>query len=214
MSRFPLLQFCNSKAESGTFSTEQQTPVTVTYEYNSLLAKLFTFLLSTVCDKYPKDSSNKRPRGHFAHLRIKKVCAKFEWNWANGSGEELHYCIFSISLLSPLKKGQGPSFEKTWIQITQECFVPSLVEIGPGQRVSGSGEEDKYMKSLLQHWQQLQRTGQIVIRKLTWTFGSGELYTWYKENFSSPNPYLNYSVGLDFYTLNCIITMLYVFLCY
>ena len=31
----------------------------------------------------------------------------------------------------PFEKGQGPSFEHTWIPLTQGCFVPSLVEIGP-----------------------------------------------------------------------------------
>ena len=35
-----------------------------------------------------------------------------------------------FSLLSPLGKGHGPSFEQTWFPITQGCFVPSLVEIG------------------------------------------------------------------------------------
>ena len=38
---------------------------------------------------------------------------------------------FTITLLSPLGKGLGPSFEQTWIPITQGCFVPTLVEIGP-----------------------------------------------------------------------------------
>ena len=40
-------------------------------------------------------------------------------------------CIFAISLLTPLGKGRGPSFEQTWILITQGCFVPGLVKIGP-----------------------------------------------------------------------------------
>ena len=40
-------------------------------------------------------------------------------------------CIFTISLLSPLGKGWGPSFEQTWIPFTHGCFVPSFVEIGP-----------------------------------------------------------------------------------
>ena len=31
----------------------------------------------------------------------------------------------------PLGKGQGPSFEQTWIPFNQGCFVPSFVEIGP-----------------------------------------------------------------------------------
>ena len=40
-------------------------------------------------------------------------------------------CILAISLLSPLANCQGPSFAQTWIPITLECFVLSLVEIGP-----------------------------------------------------------------------------------
>ena len=46
-------------------------------------------------------------------------------------------CIFAIALLSPLGKGWGPLFEQTWVLISQECFVPSLVEIG----LFSSGEE-------------------------------------------------------------------------
>ena len=42
----------------------------------------------------------------------------------------VHQCIFAISLLSPLGKGRGSSFEQTWIPITKGCFVPCLVEIG------------------------------------------------------------------------------------
>ena len=44
---------------------------------------------------------------------------------------EVRRCIFAISLLSPLGNGRGPSYEHTWIPITQECFVLSLVKIGP-----------------------------------------------------------------------------------
>ena len=36
---------------------------------------------------------------------------------------------FAISLLYPLGNGRGPSFEQTWIPITQRCFVSILVEI-------------------------------------------------------------------------------------
>ena len=63
------------------------------------------------------------------------LCAKFGWNYSpvvlKNKIFKVCQCIFSISLLSPLGKGRGPSFEQTWITITQECFVPSLVEIGP-----------------------------------------------------------------------------------
>ena len=38
---------------------------------------------------------------------------------------------FTCSLLFPLGKGRGPSFQQTWIPFTQGCFVPSLVDIGP-----------------------------------------------------------------------------------
>ena len=36
-----------------------------------------------------------------------------------------------FSLLSPLEKGHGLSFEQTLFAISQVCSVPSLVEIGP-----------------------------------------------------------------------------------
>ena len=38
-------------------------------------------------------------------------------------------CIFVISNLSTLGKGQGPSFKQTSIPFTQGYFVRSLVEI-------------------------------------------------------------------------------------
>ena len=38
--------------------------------------------------------------------------------------------IFTFFLLSALGKVRGPSFEQTHIPFTQECFVPSLFEIG------------------------------------------------------------------------------------
>ena len=36
------------------------------------------------------------------------------------------------SLSSPLVGVRGPLFEQMWISLTQGCFVPSFVEIGPG----------------------------------------------------------------------------------
>ena len=44
--------------------------------------------------------------------------------------ESPRQCIFTISWLSPVGKGRGPSFGQTWIIFTQGCFVPSLVENG------------------------------------------------------------------------------------
>ena len=48
----------------------------------------------------------------------KKILKYFQYN-------------ITFSPLYPLGKRRGPSFEQTWIPSTQECFVPSLVEIGP-----------------------------------------------------------------------------------
>ena len=53
-------------------------------------------------------------------LYPRRHSAKFGKNWPSGSSE-----------LTPLKKGRDPSFEQTWIPITQEGIVPILVEIGP-----------------------------------------------------------------------------------
>ena len=53
-------------------------------------------------------------------------------------------CMFANLLLSPLGKGRGPSFEQTWIPISQECFVFGW------NWPSGSEEEDENMKSLRQ----------------------------------------------------------------
>ena len=43
---------------------------------------------------------------------------------------KFRHCLFTISQLSPLGNGRGPSFEQTWIPFILGCFVPSLVEIG------------------------------------------------------------------------------------
>ena len=40
-------------------------------------------------------------------------------------------CIFAISLLSPLEKGRALYLNKHESSFTQECVVPSLVEIDP-----------------------------------------------------------------------------------
>ena len=39
--------------------------------------------------------------------------------------------FFNFCYYLPLEKGQGPSFERNWIPLTQGSSVPSLVEIGP-----------------------------------------------------------------------------------
>ena len=46
-------------------------------------------------------------------------------NWVLEKISRLPQCILTISQLSPLEKGGGPSIEQTWIPFTQGCFVPS-----------------------------------------------------------------------------------------
>ena len=53
-----------------------------------------------------------------------------QWFWRRRFFK-FRQCIFAILQLSPLGKGQGPSFEQTWFPFTQGCFVQSLVEICP-----------------------------------------------------------------------------------
>ena len=67
-------------------------------------------------------------------LHQRMYCGRSGWNWSSGSWEEdflICQCIYAISLLSHLGKGQCPSFELTWTHLTQGCLMPSLVEIGP-----------------------------------------------------------------------------------
>ena len=58
------------------------------------------------------------------------LCAKIGWNWPSGSGEEDFFMLVLFSYYLPLEKGVV-RFDQTWIPITQWCFVPSLVKIGP-----------------------------------------------------------------------------------
>ena len=67
-------------------------------------------------------------------------------NWHIDSGEKdslFRQCIFAISLLFHLGNRHGPLYDKIRIPLTQGCFVPRQVEIGPGSR------EDVYYISLM-----------------------------------------------------------------
>ena len=51
------------------------------------------------------------------------LCANNGWHWPSGSGVEdfkFHQYIFSNSLLSPIEKECGPSFEQTWIPSSKD----------------------------------------------------------------------------------------------
>ena len=67
-------------------------------------------------------------------IHPRMLCAKFGWNWPSSSGEEdflissMYFRYFLI--ISPWKRA-GPFIWTNLIPFTQECFVPSLVEIGP-----------------------------------------------------------------------------------
>ena len=67
-------------------------------------------------------------------LHPRMLCAKFGWNWLSSSGAEnflissMHFRYFVI--ISPWKRA-GPFIWTNLNPLTQGCFVPSLVEIGP-----------------------------------------------------------------------------------
>ena len=66
-------------------------------------------------------------------LHTRMLCAKFVWNMASGSEEEdflISSMYFRYFIMMSSWKRAGPFIWKTWIPFTQECFVPSLVEIG------------------------------------------------------------------------------------
>lgn len=60
------------------------------------------------------------------------LCTELDRNGSSESGEIFFLVEFHhVAIISPLKRTHGPSFQQTWIPITQRCLVPSLVEIGP-----------------------------------------------------------------------------------
>mgnify|MGYP003686116863 CR=1 FL=1 len=59
-----------------------------------------------------------------------KVCLKLaQWFWRRRFFLILSMYFRYFVIISPLEKGQGPSFEQNWIPFNQRCLVPSLVEI-------------------------------------------------------------------------------------
>ena len=79
-------------------------------------------------------------------LNPRMHCAKFGWNWPWGSGEEdffFRQCIFTISYLSPLGKERAYHLNKLESLSPKNTFA----KFGWNWH-SGSGEEDKIVKSL------------------------------------------------------------------
>ena len=75
-----------------------------------------------------------------------------------------------FTIISPWKRAD-PLFEQTWIPLTQGCFVPSLVEIGPVVLEKKTKMWKVYRQT------DRQTTDDRWSEKLTWAFSSGELKT-------------------------------------
>lgn len=57
----------------------------------------------------------------------KMFCVAFNWNWPSSFGEELMHFHYIVKIF-PCKT-RCPLNEHIWNPSTQECFVPSLIEI-------------------------------------------------------------------------------------
>ena len=90
------------------------------------------------------------------------------------------YFIFVISLLSPSRKRCGPLFQETWVPITQGCFVPSILEIGPVIL--------EKMKMWKVYRQRDRRTDDKRSEKLTWAVSSDELKNQQQQNKHAHGP--------------------------
>ena len=78
--------------------------------------------------------------------------------------------VFSLfSNYLPLEKGVTLLFEQIWIPLTQECFVPSLIEIFPVVLEKNLKVSKVYRRT------DRQTTDNRRSEKLTWAFSSGEL---------------------------------------
>ena len=77
-------------------------------------------------------------------LHSRMLCAKFGWNWPNGSGEEIfkfHQCYFAFMYYLPLEKGgtlrlnkrESPSSKDTlcqvWLKLVQWFWRKRFLEI-------------------------------------------------------------------------------------
>ena len=98
---------------------------------------------------------------------------KSGWNWLIVFGEEDFWLSFRYFLVSPLGKGCVPSIEYAWIPLTQECFTPSFVEIGPVVLEKKLDENVQKFTTTIDD-----DDGQILIRKDHLTFDN-LLNFWY-----------------------------------
>ena len=110
------------------------------------------------------------------HLRV--YCAKFSKNSPSGYGEEDFFNIVNVFLLFRnyvlLVNGRDQSFEQTLIPFTQRCSVPSIVEICPVV-LEKKMKMEKFTTPTTTTTSTTADNGQIMIKKLTLAFSSGEL---------------------------------------
>ena len=105
------------------------------------------------------------------------ICAKFEWNWPSGSGEDFFefvnvFLLFRNYLI--LENRRSPSYKK--LEFPHSRMI--CAKFG-WNLPSGSGEEDEHVKSYVNDDNDNNDNddGQwlFLSENLTWVFGSGEL---------------------------------------
>ena len=92
-----------------------------------------------------------------------------QWSWRRSY--KIRWCIFAIRNYLPFWKRTGHFVRTTWITSTQECFLPSSVEIWPVAL-----EKKKKWNDYIQT--DGRTTDNRQSEKLTWAFSSGELKAW------------------------------------
>ena len=94
------------------------------------------------------------------------LCAKFDSNWLSGSVDSEDFFYYFDKVFSPFyypPKRAEPPFEQIWIPFYQECFVLSLVKIGPVVL--------ERKKKMLKNTTTMRSAEKCQPGKLTWAFG-------------------------------------------
>ena len=143
----------------------------------SFICNVNVFML--LCYYFPLEKSGPFIWRDLNPLYPRMLCAKFDWNWTGGSGEEdflilsMYFSYFVI--ISPSKK-VGPFIWTILNPLHPRMLCAKFGWYWP----SGFGEEDENVKSLQTDGQTDGRTDRQTTddrwsEKLTWAFSSGEL---------------------------------------